>query len=163
MKNYSGYLIKVMLPVSAFLLLLLQCGKNESPKIENTKEELARIIFYDSLGNKNIDIIAEIVSDEYHRAKGLMFRENLPDNQGMFFIFDDESPRNFWMKNTKISLDIVFLDVALKIIKIHKNTAPLSEQLYPSRKPAKYVIEVRSGFTDRYQVSEGDSVTWQKI
>ena len=159
----SGILLKIIFPTALIVSLVFQCEKNEIPKTEPTDQKLARIEFYDSTGNKNIDIIAEIVEDEYHRARGLMFRENLPDNQGMLFIFDDEALRYFWMKNTTISLDIIYLNANLKIVKIHKNTTPLSEQLYPSEKPAEYVVEVRSGFTDRYQVMEGDSISWHRF
>jgi uncharacterized protein len=139
------------------------CEKSaKKDKIEPV-EKLAKVTFFNSNNQKNLEILVEIVDDEYHRARGLMFRENLPDNQGMFFIFDDEAPRYFWMKNTTLSLDIIYLDATHKIIKIYGNTTPLSEELYPSELPAMYVIEVKAGFTERYQIANGDSVSWEAL
>jgi len=142
------------------LFLILSCEKPAKKNQVQATQKIAQIVFFDSLKVRNLDITAEVVEDEYHRAKGLMFRESLPENQGMFFIFDDEAPRYFWMKNTTISLDIIYVSADLHIVNIQKNTTPLSEQTYPSEKPAKYVIEVRAGFTDRYQIQTGDTISW---
>ena len=148
----------IFLIVTAF-----SCEKTaKTNKIQST-EKLAKVVFYDSLKVKNLEIIVEIVEDEYHRAKGLMFRENLPLNQGMFFIFENEAPRHFWMKNTTLSLDIIYLEASLNIVSIHRNTTPLTEKLYPSGKPAMYVIEVRAGFTEQYNVNPGHSVSFELL
>lgn len=156
-------ILLLLFSVFIFTNFYFSCEKTtEKNRIVST-EKLAKIVFFDSLKVKNLEIIAEIVEDDYSRAKGLMFRENLPDNQGMLFIFENEAPRHFWMKNTTLSLDILYLDASLNIVSIHKNTTPLSEQLYPSGKPAMYVIEVRAGFTDQYQVNIGHSVSYQLL
>ena len=101
--------IFVLFAISAFVYALLSCEKTAKMNQVETKQNMVQLIFFDSLDVKNLEIIAEVVDDEYHRAKGLMFRESLPENQGMFFIFDDDAPRYFWMKNTTISLDIIYV------------------------------------------------------
>ena len=115
-------------------------------------------------GNSNeimqrIDI--EVANNDYERAQGLMWRYSMSDNAGMLFIFDYEKPRSFWMKNTYIPLDIIFLNIDLEIVSIQKFTEPLSEFPIPSYQPSKYVIEVNAGFCDKYGISEGDKVKFE--
>jgi len=153
----------ILLNIFFIAISIFSCEKAARQNNRESTEKLGKVVFYDSSKVKNLEIIVEIVEDEYHRAKGLMFRENLADNQGMFFIFEYEAMRHFWMKNTTISLDIIYLDASLNIVNIHTNTTPLSEKLYPSEKPAMYVIEVRAGFTEQYQVYSGHSVSWQVL
>jgi uncharacterized membrane protein (UPF0127 family) len=92
-----------------------------------------------------------------------MYRDKLAENQGMLFIFEDDAPRAFWMKNTVLSLDMIFVNSRNEIVTIHKNTTPYSEQSYESTKPAKYVIEVNAGYTDGHKVSVGDHIAWSRF
>lgn len=76
-----------------------------------------------------------------------MYRESMPTGHGMLFIFNDTEPRGFWMKNTKIPLDMIYLDENLTVIEIKKNVRPCLEdpcEVYQS-KPAMYVLEVNAG------------------
>ncbi len=108
-----------------------------------------------------IDI--EIARDESEREVGLMYRENMAENRGMLFVFSDSDVRSFWMKNTLISLDMIFVDEKNQIITIHKHTIPLSEGSYASTGPAKYVIEVNAGFTDTHHIAVGDRISWTAL
>jgi len=108
-----------------------------------------------------IDI--EIAWDESERELGLMYREKMAENQGMLFIFDDSDVRSFWMKNTIISLDMIFVNEKDQIITIHKHTTPLSEGSYTSTGAAKYVVEVNAGFTDNHQIAVGDRIAWTTL
>ncbi|MBK8552795.1 MAG: DUF192 domain-containing protein [Ignavibacteria bacterium] len=92
----------------------------------------------------------------------MMYRRSMDDNKGMLFIFETEEPQSFWMKNTVIPLDIMFVNSKKEIIKIHKNTIPFSEKSLPSEKPATYVVEVRGGFADEYGIKEGDGINFVK-
>lgn len=105
---------------------------------------------------KKIDI--EIADNDRTRMIGMMCRRSMDDNKGMFFVFPESAPQSFWMKNTLISLDILFIDEKKEIVKIHKKTIPLSEKSLPSVKNSMYVVEVASGFTDRYGIKEGDKI-----
>lgn len=106
----------------------------------------------------NIDI--ELADNNFKRMQGLMYRKEMAENQGMLFIFEIEDYQSFWMKNTILPLDIIFVNVNKEIVKIHKNTTPFSEQSYPSIKPAIYVVEVNAGYTDKYGIKEGDKISW---
>jgi uncharacterized membrane protein (UPF0127 family) len=100
----------------------------------------------------------EIADDDYQRETGLMYRESMEKNQGMLFIFDREEPRGFYMKNTNIPLDIIFLNSQNKIVSITRNAKPKSLQTIPSEIPAQYVLEVNAGLADEWNLSEGDSL-----
>lgn len=92
------------------------------------------------------------------RNLGLMWRRHLPENVGMFFSFNKEAQQNFWMKNTWIPLDILFLDSSYQVVKIHKNAIPHDLTNISSEKPSRYVIELVSGSAERFGLAEGDRV-----
>ena len=103
-----------------------------------------------------IDI--EIADNTPERMQGLMYRKSMDENRGMLFIFQNNEHRGFYMKNTLIPLDIIFLDSAKQVLKIFKNTTPFSERTLESGLPAKFVVEVNAGYTDRYGIKEGDMI-----
>lgn len=107
---------------------------------------------------RSIDI--EIAAQEYERTQGLMHRRGMKDTQGMLFIFEDESMRSFWMKNTLMGLDILYVKANGEIESIAKYVIPKSERSIPSKGPAMYVLEVVEGFCDMYQVEVGDRIVW---
>lgn len=104
----------------------------------------------------------EIADTEDKRTQGLMYRSTMSDRQAMLFIFDEEEERSFWMKNTYISLDIMFADAEGNIVSIQKNTRPYSEDPVLSYAPALYVIEVVAGFSDLYGLEKGDRIIWSR-
>lgn len=107
---------------------------------------------------KMISIDIEVAQSVSEIERGLMHRRSLPANGGMLFIFDRADYRTFWMKNTYLSLDIIYLNEDKEIIRISKETAPLSERSIPSGGKAMYVVEVLAGFTDAYQIHIGDHI-----
>lgn len=108
-------------------------------------------------------IDVELAQDEAERQLGLMYRDKMAENQGMLFIFEDETTRSFWMKNTVLPLDMLFINANNEIVTIHKSTTPYSEESYTSTKPAKFVLEVNAGFTDKYKIAVGDRITWRRF
>lgn len=108
--------------------------------------------------NQSIKIDIEIAKTEATITQGLMYRKQMETNQGMLFLMPYNKPQNFWMKNTYIPLDILFISKDKKIVTIQKNTTPLSEEGIPSYSPAQYVLEVNAGFCDKNGIKEGDSV-----
>jgi uncharacterized protein len=105
-------------------------------------------------------ISIEIADNDQETTQGLMYRRAMPDSCGMLFIFPNSEPRTFWMKNTYIPLDILFLDEAKKIITIQANRIPFSEEQIPSYENAKYVLEVNAGYCQRKGIQKGDGVKW---
>jgi YVTN family beta-propeller protein len=104
-------------------------------------------------------VFVEVLDDRQEFARGLMFRSHLPWNAGMLFAYYDEEPRSFWMKNTLIPLDMIFVDSSSRIIEIKENVPPCEQEecpSYPSREPAQYVLEVNAGFVQENGVRVGD-------
>src|SRR2546427_12767693 len=98
----------------------------------------------------------EMASTPEEQAKGLMFRRQLPEGQGMLFDFHKEQPTSFWMKNTYIPLDIIFIRGDGRILRIAENTVPLSETLVPSGGPVRAVLEVIGGTPKKLGIPPGD-------
>jgi uncharacterized membrane protein (UPF0127 family) len=105
-----------------------------------------------------IDI--EIADNDAKRMQGLMYRKAMNENRGMLFIFPYPEPQNFWMKNTYISLDIIYVDENRKIVTIAKNTKVLSQENVPSTYDAQYVVEVNAGYCEKHGVKEGDYIAF---
>ena len=124
--------------------------------------EDALLTFASSQGIRRAAIVVEIAADDATRTKGLMGRTSLDETQGMLFIFPEEDMRSFWMANTPLPLDIIFVDASRKIVTIQRNTVPYSEESVPSTAPAQYVVEVNAGFCDRHDIIEGDVISWME-
>jgi uncharacterized protein len=100
----------------------------------------------------------ELATNDAERARGLMFRKELPDGQGMLFDFEREEPVSFWMHNTYISLDMIFIRSDGRILSIAANTEPMSDKLVPSGGPVRAVLEVIAGTADKLGIAPGDRV-----
>lgn len=106
----------------------------------------------------------ELADNALERARGLMFRETLPENQGMLFIFDQEGKHSFWMKNTLIPLDIIWLDQARNVVFIGQNVPPCDAPQCPGinpQKSAKYVLEINGGLCDKINLRPGDRLVFR--
>ena len=93
-------------------------------------------------------------------SKGLMFRDNLPEKHGMLFIFDDTAQRSFWMKNTLIPLDIIFLDGNFVVVNIEYAVPCRADPCpsYVSEAPAKYVLEINANLSEKYNIKKGSKM-----
>ncbi|MCG8579136.1 MAG: DUF192 domain-containing protein [Bacteroidales bacterium] len=161
------FLLGFAIIITLFIIkpFILNEPNNQQYKSEGIKfKKEGQLSFYRQHTNEIISTIdIEIAEDDYERALGLMHRYSMGNNQGMLFIMDREEQQSFWMKNTYISLDIIFLDKNYEIVSIHKYTQPLSEQQVPSIKKAKYIVEVIEGFCDKVKIKEGDYIRYNRI
>ncbi|HWR95617.1 MAG TPA: DUF192 domain-containing protein [Arenimonas sp.] len=109
----------------------------------------------------------EVADTDALRERGLMFRRDLADDQGMLFIHDDASPIAYWMKNTYIPLDILYFDERKKLVSAQLNVPPCGEQaqcpIYPSAGPAMYVLEINAGLAGQLKLKPGDALTSSAI
>jgi uncharacterized protein len=129
---------------------------------EFTKE--GNLYFLSKVNNDTIRTIdIELATTPEERAQGLMDRKSMTDEQGMLFIFAAAEDQAFWMKNTYISLDIIYLDDKKEIVSVQKYTTPLSEESLPSFKKAQYVLEVNAGFCDKYHIAYGDKISYTTL
>jgi uncharacterized membrane protein (UPF0127 family) len=104
----------------------------------------------------------EFAESEYETQTGLMYRSSMEDHQGMLFIFSDERMHSFYMKNTEIALDIIFLKADLTIASFQENAKPMNEEPLPSQVPIQYVLEVNAGLAEKWLLEVGDKITYHK-
>ncbi len=100
----------------------------------------------------------ETADNDAEREKGLMFRKELPEGHGMLFDFHREQDVGFWMQNTYISLDMIFIRGDGRILHVAENTEPLSTRIIPSTGPVRAVLEVIAGTARKYGIAPGDRV-----
>jgi len=101
----------------------------------------------------------ELATTDAERERGLMFRKELPDGQGMLFDFQRDQPVAFWMHNTYLSLDMMFIRSDGRIMRIEEDAKPESDDLIPSGSPVRAVLEVIGGSSRRLGIKPGDRVT----
>ena len=105
----------------------------------------------------------EVASTTSEREKGLMFRDNLLLNRGMLFVFEKSGKYSFWMKNTLISLDIIWISKDNEIVHIESSVLPCKTDFCPSYSPSSsafYVLEINSGLSSKYNLKEGDKINF---
>lgn len=161
----SSKMIRKSIFLSISLAGILATGCKDKPETQSqdiaepisfTKEAEA---YLTRPGGDTIQFLQlEIADDDYQRETGLMYRETMEQDQGMLFIFENEQPRGFYMKNTNIPLDLIFLNAENKIVSIKKNAKPKSLETIPSEVPAQYVLEVNAGLSDEWGLQVGDSL-----
>lgn len=138
-----------LLPFASALLLLSACA-NGGPWVE--------------VGGERFKV--EIADDDAERARGLMFRDELATGTGMLFIHEDEQPQAYWMKNTRIPLDILYFNNDRKLVTQQRNVPPCSGgnrcPSYPSDQPARYVLELNAGEAERLKLQDGAEMTFGK-
>ena len=168
MKNPSTLTVPLRLCLVCMILLSIFSACKEDAKkaistepITFTKEGELEIYrsATDSLLTK-LDI--EIAESDYEIETGLMYREKMDTNQAMLFIFPDMAFHSFYMKNTLIPLDIIFIDDALTIVNIKQNASPLDESGIPSGLPVQYVLEINAGLSETWGISLGDRIVFTK-
>lgn len=105
-----------------------------------------------------VRIRVELAGTQEEQSRGLMYRSSLPEDQGMLFLFPDETDHSFWMKNTLIPLDMIFIGADGRIAGIHAKATPLSETPISVGKPSRWVLEVNGGWAAYHGAAPGDRV-----
>lgn len=173
-KNKKGIIIATVLLVvlSIFILkpILFEPGKKEvSKKSEKSitmepqfsKEGTLTFLNAEKEIIKKVDI--EIAEDDQTRTQGMMFRSSMSYDRAMLFIMQYEREQSFWMRNTKMALDIMYVTGDFEIVTIYKHTQPYSQSPIPSFKKAKYVVETAAGFCDKFGIAEGNFIEFARV
>lgn len=149
--------MKKFLSLKKILLFTVLISLALYPVADNLAENLSAAFYCIINGNK---ISLEVADNDYLREKGLMYRNSIGENQGMIFIFDRQDYVNFWMKNVKFPLDILFIS-GDKIAKIY-NMADVCRKdpcpFYPSKSKVSYTIELKGGFCRKNKIKTGQKV-----
>ena len=157
------YTIGALLFVTTFLF---SCGDDQKePEVDTVEIEFKKEgelqILKDGEVTRTIDI--EIADTPYEWETGLMYRESMEDNQGMLFIYPNEAPRSFYMKNTYIPLDIIFMSKDTTVVSIKENAIPRDETSIPSNAPAQFILEINGGNSAEWNIEEGDKMKFKRI
>ncbi len=148
------------------LIILTGCqGSGNHEKGTSQRENVGQTFDYSqqvtfmSAGQKPVAEVRVAIADTPEkRDAGLMNVRHLPEDAGMLFIFDKSQPLSFWMANTPLPLDIIFIDRNHKIVRIYHSTTPFSKAELKSGSPAQYVVEVNGGYCIDHDITEGMSV-----
>ena len=153
--NMNGNDVSVIATASNEIVATIPVGIQPHQLV--IKMPLIRIVSDNSI----ISVYVEIANDPAEQSRGLMFRKSMEWNNGMFFVFDENRKLSFWMKNTYIPLDMIFINKEFKIIDIKENAKPCLEMTCPNYSPkesAKYVLEVNAGFAQKNKIKIGDKI-----
>jgi len=153
------YTITSILLITAFTF---SCGNDpkepevvETPEIVFKKEGELQMLKNGEI-TRTIDI--EIADTPYEWETGLMYRESMDDNQGMLFIYPNAAQRSFYMKNTYIPLDIIFMSNDTTVVSIKDNATPRDETSIPSNVPARFILEINGGNSADWDIEVGDKM-----
>ena len=144
---------------AAIVVALMVISIRQLEKEVSSTSQSAMVTLHGNDGNP-FAISAEVATTIEQLSRGLMFRTTLAQNEGMLFVFPHVATETFWMKNTLIPLDMIFIDENSTIVSI-KHAVPCAKDpctLYNSGKPVKYVLEVNGNLTSRYEIKEGSKV-----
>lgn len=161
----TRYLLPLLLLTGS--LFFVSCSDDTSDSTSPSASEPSfrkdgTLTFVQSDGTPVRTIDVEIAETDAARARGLMHRRSLGYDRGMLFIMEETSRTGFWMKNTPLPLDIMFLDPDSSIINIVENTTPFSTKNIKPEAPKRYVVEVRAGFSNRFNIEPGMTVQWTR-
>ena len=135
-----------------FALLMACASQAETP----SGMPLIALTIVSDGGALKTNLTAELAATPQERSKGLMFRTELADNRGMLFDFKETRSVSMWMKNTPLSLDMIFTDDRGKVLYVARNTVPYSEEIISPGVPVYAVLEVKAGTAHRLKVKPGD-------
>lgn len=121
-----------------------------------------KVIVITESGNE-ITFHVEVADTPAKRTMGLQYRKELGEDRGMIFLFPAEAPQTFWMKNTPISLDMIFIGQNGKIVGILEQTVPFSLDSRSVAAPSQFVLEVKGGLAERYGIRAGDRVRFEGV
>lgn len=168
MKKRVKYPLHLLLTAVMAGLLISACSEegNQSDIRPSGGDENRTLSFTDSLafvssqGDTVATIAVAIADEKTERTTGLMHVTELGEDEGMLFIFPQEGPRGFWMANTPLSLDIIFINADKEIVRIHRSVPPFTKQTFRSGEPAMYVVETNAGFAIAHDIREGMEVSF---
>lgn len=158
--------------ISASLVFSILTFYNCKDSVNSENKSLTKEITFTKEGQltllkaENDSIIStldiEIADDEYSTQTGLMYRHSMAENQGMLFVFNDSRQRSFYMKNTEIPLDIIYLNSDKEIVSFQKNAKSFDETSLPSEAASQYVLEINAGLSDKWKLEKGDKIQFTK-
>lgn len=139
-------------------------GQGQAAHAPSSASELSSaVVFQPASGAAPVRVRVELARTPEEQMRGLMHRRALEPDAGMLFLFDRAEPRRFWMRNTYIPLDMIFLDASRVVISIEENTVPLDETGRGPDQPAQFVVEVAGGYARSHGISVGSRAQFVNV
>ena len=162
-RGYNRAVFLVRFPSVCLTLALVgvvaMCGCKDSPDNAGPSTDgLERGVVVLETGARTLRVSVEVVRSDEDRARGLMFRKSLPAQAGMFFVFDRQEVQSFWMQNTYIPLDMIFIDKDLTVVGAVQNAEPMTTTRRSVISPSTYVLEVNAGYVEEHGIKRGAKV-----
>jgi uncharacterized protein len=132
----------------------------EVDRAQSESGEDAKVVLMPA-GGEAVTVRVEVARTEAERRRGLMFRQHMDEDAGMLFLFDEPSQLSFWMRNTYIPLDMIFIEPSLRVLGIVENAEPMTESSRFVPGMSQYVLEVNAGFSRRHGLGEGTMVRFE--
>lgn len=163
-KNFgTSIILGLLLLLVAYIgisLLNKAPSTTQEETTEQTNQANTELEVIDVIINGNV-IKAELARTETEKARGLMFREELDSDAGMLFVYQTEDERGFWMKDTYVPLDIIFINKERQVVSISSNTKPnQTDEIYYSDGKAMYVLELNAGKAEELEIKTGNAITF---
>lgn len=161
------YLVVGISLIVLVILLLVTINVTNSQKQQSDEKQLISdksVVIKRRLLVGTKEILAEVAATPQERSRGLMYRTQLDENSGMLFTFGETAEYPFWMKNMKISIDIIWIDENQNVVDMDQNAPPCAQEsceLYTPTQPIKYVLEVPAGWAQRNGVQNGTYVEFK--
>lgn len=152
---------QILIPIGIAAIIIGVVGITSIPKdakLEQTQFPRGIIKIDD------VTLQVQIADTRPLQTRGLMFQEKIPYDQGMLFVFDDQNVRSMWMLNMQFALDVLWIDADGKVVHIQKDAQPCKSAIetaactFTNGRSAKYVLEVASGFVDKYNITENSKI-----
>lgn len=138
-------------------------NKTVKPIEVSFKKEAELTLYKAQTDSVIVKLDIEIADTDYDIQTGLMYRNSMQNDRGMLFVFPTMRERFFYMKNTKFSIDIIYLDNNKTIVSFQENAKPFDETSLPSQVPAQYVLEVNAGLAEKWLLEIGDRMEYSEI
>ena len=167
-KGINTVFLLAVVAIAAVVVFFIMNQKESNPNFiaqdsaPTFKKEGELLFINSTAGDTLATIDIEIADNDQKTAQGLMYRSSMPQNAGMLFLMPREDIQGFWMRNTYIALDMIFVNSKMEIVTIHPNTTPMKESSYTSTAPALYVVEVNAGFCHNNRIVKGDKIDFTR-
>lgn len=153
--------MKKFIPILIFMALFIAGCETPEKTSKTASPETMEVAVQTAQGSERVRV--EIANNDEERQRGYMYREEIPEGTGMWFVFNGEQPLSFWMQNTKVGLDIIFVDKNFKIINIAQSAMPCLQEpcaYYYSQGNAQFVLEVPAGYSEKHHFETGNLITF---
>jgi uncharacterized membrane protein (UPF0127 family) len=159
---FGGWMLLTFLPGPGKKVKSVKTRPGSGTSYEPKFKDEGDLYFIDEQGDTISRLDIELAETDEEINYGMMFRKSMDENTGMLFIRDNERQQSFYMKNTYVSLDIMFIDSDNKVVSIQKNAEPLNEKSLPSEGPAILILETVGGYADKYGIGKGTEIVYSR-